>query len=398
MGRNDGENSTYLENLPVELIDLIVDYLPVRDHQSISWCSKTCYRLTFPSRMRTRSVIPTEDAIKLFGRDGPFLGTAIRLNPSGYSNFNTVLNQLQNYTSSLQYFENITDLCVNYQVRMVSEKGVFAVVFKAIAKQPFFQKLKRFEIILYIDKISEAGEADALMGDKFFEDERDIDEVVKELVKPMPALEIARILVNGLALPWDRRLGRIDLRGYYYYPLFKAPGLRDLTIETDGYGYYFNPVDTEEIINGVTFPTFESLRVLRITRNELPGAIESNMKKLVALFPNLDSLFIKSYNYDYRPTAKSSDYLSICELEELKYLELPWPGGGDPRGLSPANELEGFVHDWLKAGANKLEQIIFSGRRRLAGLKDSISIQALYLVHRVDAEPGWELESWVPAK
>ncbi|KAF3134664.1 hypothetical protein TWF703_006321 [Orbilia oligospora] len=340
--------------------------------------------------MRTRSVIPTEDALNLFGRDGPFLGTAIRLNPGGYSNFNIVLNQLQNYTLSPQYFQNITDLCVNYQVRMVSEKGVFAVVFKAVAKHPFFQKLKRFEIILYIDRISEAGEADALMGEKFFEDERDIDEVVKELMKPMPALEIARISVNGLALPWDRRLGRIDLRGHYYYPIFKAPGLRDLTIETDGYSYYFNPVDTEEIINGVTFPTFESLRVLRITRNEFLGAIESYMKKLVALFPNLDSLFIKSYDYDYRPTAKSSDHLSICEPEELKYLELPWLGGGDPRGLSPANELEGFVHDWLKTGANKLEQITFSGRRRLAGLTYSIGIQ----VHRVDAEPGWELLSW----
>ncbi|KAF3163853.1 hypothetical protein TWF788_001315 [Orbilia oligospora] len=267
----------------------------------------------------------------------------------------------------------MTDLCVNYQVRMVSEKGVFAVLFKAIANPPFFQKLKRSEIILYIDKINEAGEADALMGDRVFEDERDIDEIVKELVKPMPALEIARISDQ-------------------------APGLRDLTIETDGYGYYFSPIDTEEITNGVTFPTFESLRVLRITRNEFSGAIESNTKKSVALFPNLESLFIKSHNYDYRPTAKSNDYLLICELEELKYLELPCPGGEVLRGLLPANELEGFVHDWLKAGANKLEQITFNGRRRLAGLNDSIGIQALYLVHRVDAEPGWELESRVPTR
>ncbi|KAF3212210.1 hypothetical protein TWF106_009984 [Orbilia oligospora] len=84
MDPNDGENSTYIENLPVELINFIVDYLPVRDQQSIF--------MVFQNMLSPYIPAPSIQFAKSWDWHSTMFER--RLGPGRYSNFNIDLSQL----------------------------------------------------------------------------------------------------------------------------------------------------------------------------------------------------------------------------------------------------------------------------------------------------------------
>ncbi|KAK6530743.1 hypothetical protein TWF281_007582 [Arthrobotrys megalospora] len=300
------------------------------------------------------------------------------------------LARLKERILSLQHFPNLTELFITYKVSTKIGETVFAAVFAELARQPFFERLKVLEFTLYFGKSLATpleGNEDFL-GDSIIG--HDIHDRIKGLSRRMSLLEVARISVNGLAVPWDPATSeQLSRTRYYYYPFLMAPKLRKLIIETDQSEPSSSDSDREGMVEEVGFVGFEGVQSLNITRDEGQGT-RASMKRLVAMFPNLEELRIKLYNKDSRSEAKLDDYDSIPELRNLKILELPWPATG-MRGSLPPNDLENFVTRWLETGADNLEEVTFSGARNSDTIQQWLDILTLFWVDRIDSEPGWEV-------
>ncbi|KAK6500363.1 hypothetical protein TWF481_010706 [Arthrobotrys musiformis] len=414
-----GSKRSYLDALPIELVTLIARKLPDECQRNLSWCSKPFYRIVCPLRIREKVIAPTQAAIELFGRDGVYSHIPIRslqfekhwdwltTTQAHYRNLRakskgiTPTALLKDSLLSLDHFPNITNLCINYRIPEPYEIKVATTVFAAIEEQPFYEKLKTLEVTILLDvrKVTWQGYQD-VVGATDTGTDFNIREISKPPAKPMPSLEVARISINGLVLPWERNPNCLRTEIYYYHPVLNSPKLKTLTLETREYDFCgpgcYHSIDQGSSVPIEILPTrLESVRSLTVVRRELPWQTIVTLGKIVSMFPNLEEFHIKSFNPNYRPLTNSEYYESICTLQNLRSLQLPWPMGGQYAygSLEPA-DLEAFVNSWLGSGLEKLEVVTFSGARISPTVKSGwVDIQIVFSVRRIDGEPGWELQS-----
>ncbi|KAK6527192.1 hypothetical protein TWF281_010383 [Arthrobotrys megalospora] len=314
-----------LERLPTDVAYLIVSRLDKRDRRNLAFCSRACYK--FVLLLKFRGIILTSDAIRAF-RDGGVhekLRESVRSvrfrnpfdwdpspiwneNSAGLTYRDPIIPALRAYTLSLGYFPDITELRILYRIPAATEYTAFAALYGSISKQPFYQKLKKLELVIkVIEEKPTSGsiftsvlqsqfstlekEDQEFLGDEI--NKNDIGGVISKLVVPAPSLTVAKISVPNIAAPWE--LGSDEGRHrsqFYYYPLYQAPKLKELIVELEELsssssrssgGFGFSWGKSEEIPK----PDFKSVEKLTVTGEDVSERFIKSA--LDEMFPNLTS-------------------------------------------------------------------------------------------------------------
>ncbi|KAF3126503.1 hypothetical protein TWF569_005956 [Orbilia oligospora] len=254
-----------LEHLPTDIAYIVVQNLAKGDLGNFARCSSVCHDFTL--LLRLRRIILTSDGVRAFRDGGKYekykkYVRCVRFPDPSEWDPDPVWNEdeeirtyrdpmipaLRTYTSSLDYFPDITELHISYKIPAAAEGNAFVAVYASISKQPFYQNLRKLEFLVektqdtacywtgkeLISEYFRLGKDDReFLGDRIPEEE-DINTAARQLVVPAPSLKSAAISVTGIARPWEVLWMGKQNGLFYYYPFFQAPNLVELVVNVKG--------------------------------------------------------------------------------------------------------------------------------------------------------------------
>ncbi|KAK6524369.1 hypothetical protein TWF281_011277 [Arthrobotrys megalospora] len=404
-------NLDILSAFPAEIKVQIFEQLEAEDARSLSHSSRSFY--TFSWRLRFKSIILGVDSIKLFqeGGLGEHCGQHVRSvsfgklhkwdeDASELATFllgesrdpDTTLDELRANIAALSLFPRLQRLSFFYEVPSAAENNAYIATFNELCRNSTLcNNLEYLQI--QIVKVPEIDAKDCytksdelyrklysklstanqeLLGEKVSNEEVEGFLKARLQIQGFPMLKEAEILVSCIAGPMaDSKTAHMKRSQFYYIPLTFAPQLRILHVGTtdsnpvfDTYGFTQDDDSTTPVdLDAALLDTFSKIVHLTLTTYAPPR--RQNVQRLVQRFPDLRSLYMKMFNNraceGYH--RNSLPYTAIGELKDLSQLLLPWPR--DNRGSFALERLQRFVNGWREAGADRLTEIDFWGRRNL---------------------------------
>ncbi|KAK6527376.1 hypothetical protein TWF281_010556 [Arthrobotrys megalospora] len=386
VGSNNPSIQGKLLQLPTEIIHLILENMFDYQRTPFAKCSRRCYFLTFPDRIRG----------VMFNRHGRCNGRDMARSDRNFRNLRLPLDgpgsnsvhiqrfdegrcfaPLRPYIETASFyaldasdvavglplisqFSNVTSIKIWIKYSRAIERQLYAAVLVCLPTLSCYNNLKRVSFEWWgLDKRSDS-EPDGYVANE----SNTSPEVCEEKQRTNFEWKLERmnsqekqffsfggfisknalpklILDGGLRFPTSLQYLKLDITEYelsFCLALAHCKALVALHITGGTLGPIVDPETPD------TFLEFPNMKALALYSPD--GYDDKSLSHLAKQFPNLKQLFIPTPN-EVRNTAWIS---SVPNMMRLDYLELPWPGSPDSFEAVPRSKLERDLALRLGAG------------------------------------------------
>ncbi|KAF3198593.1 hypothetical protein TWF106_003130 [Orbilia oligospora] len=324
-------------DLPLELFEEVMSYISGGDLQNFARSSKPAYRITFQGRFRgvtidSKNLILFRDT-DIFRQIMPWIASVRFAKPwcakhiggahekahdisatlAEFTGGLTIPN-IQSKLNILQYFPALTHLSFSYYIPSPLQRSIFLMMLKHISTYPFFQNLKRLEVIVShigtrwcpgdsFESIiaHQAVETREILGPQATEN--DVEKFIEDMGTEgnlLVSLEYAKISIHEVSNP--HRMDdsySLDNTQFYFRLLTLAPNLEELEIESTkrceyGCNHY---VRLQTPIFTTPAPWFHSVKLKELSILKDTPFTPLEISTLAGIFPNIEALKL---DYDYK--------------------------------------------------------------------------------------------------
>ncbi|KAF3317473.1 hypothetical protein TWF173_011126 [Orbilia oligospora] len=300
-------------DLPLELFEEVLPHISEDDLQNFARSSKPAYHIF-------QQIMPWIGSVR-FAKPwcAKHIGGArekahdISATLAEFTGGHTI-SDIQSKLNALHYFPALTHLSFSYYISPQLQRTIFLMILKHISAYPFFQNLKRLEVIVsHIGARWCGGDSfENIMSHQSLETreilgsqatEKDVEKFIEDMQTEgnlLVSLEYAKISIHGVSNPhrMDDSYSP-DSTQFYFRLLALAPNLEELEIESTkrceyGCNHY---VRLQTPIFTTPAPWFQSQKLKELSILKDTPFTPLEISTLAGIFPNIEALKL---DYDYK--------------------------------------------------------------------------------------------------